>query len=81
MQIQSHAFVKPHAPTSRLRSLIQELQAHGCQLPLTQRENRIDFDLSDCTLDWFAEGGIEALFDRYADVAVWCPDLHGRPMR
>ena len=78
MQSQSHAFVKPHASTSRLRSLVNELEIHGCTLPLTQTEARIDFDLAECEARWLAAGGIEELFDRYADVAVHCPDLHGR---
>lgn len=81
MQSLGHAFVKPHASTYRLRSLIKELKDHGCTLPLLQQESRIDFDLSECTLDWFADGGIDELFSRYTDVAVRCPDLFVGPDR
>ena len=80
MQSRSHAFIRPHAPSVRLRSLIGELRDHGCRFPLTQRAGRLDFDLAECTLAWCADGGLEELFGRYADVALRCPDLHGRPV-
>lgn len=76
MNSRSHVFLKPHAPRWRLRSLIQELAASGCLLPIRQHEDRIDFDVSACAAVWLAEGGLEKLFSNYADVVIWSAELY-----
>ncbi|UCH24273.1 MAG: hypothetical protein JSV66_09960 [Trueperaceae bacterium] len=70
-----HAYVRPHASQRRLRSLVADLKSNGCRIPLNQRESCLDFDISQCELDWIAGGGVEELFNRYSDVVTLNPDF------
>ncbi|UCH24257.1 MAG: hypothetical protein JSV66_09880 [Trueperaceae bacterium] len=85
MPYPSRAFIKPQAFRTRVsrrrfHSLIQELSTFGCQFPSAKQEIWIDFNIAECTLGWVAGGGIEELFRKYADVAVWSADFYDSPL-
>lgn len=71
----SFATIRTEASEDRLHDLVDQLKTHGCRVPLIDSIKRLDFDVSDCTIWWIAEGGLRHLFEDFEDVVIWVDDF------